>query len=310
MTPYVWRNLNLTKKSLVFFTLLLILSLFFSSAPADLPIVYRKQTGNAPFEKVDFVDESPFPEDAELLRIDILGIRQGDCILITCGGERMLVDGGETIRFDFVNRYFKDHGIDSLDYMFLTHAHDDHLQLQQRLIRRGFPVGAFYSPYDEKDTWQLWKPLLADLRAKEIPYYKVVTGDVLHVGKAELTVYRNTASGLSMNDQSAALMVRYGGASVFLTADIAGETQHWLCDNYGDELDADILKSPHHGITTNLKAFLEKVSPSLVVITNASENVQKYTEQLDRLNIPRYYIMHTVHLETDGAMWYAWTDRE
>ena len=70
------------------------------------------------------------------------------------------------------------------------------------------------------------------------------------------------------------------------------------------------MKSPHHGITTNVKAFLEKVSPALVVITNASENVQKYTEQLDRLNIPRYYIMNTVHLETDGAMWYAWTDKK
>ncbi|MBR4501725.1 MAG: MBL fold metallo-hydrolase [Clostridia bacterium] len=281
-----------------------------ASASGHLPIVFREETGKAPFEDVTYVAENPFPEGTELLQVDFLGIRQGDCVLISSCGETMLLDGGETIRFDFISKYFEEHGIDHLDYMFLTHAHDDHLEIQQRLIKRGFPVGRFFSPYDEKDTWTLWKPLLKLLKEKEIPYEKVSTGDVIHVGAAELIVFRNTSEGLSMNDQSAAVMLRYKGASVLLTADIAGLTQHWLCDNYGDALDADIMKSPHHGITTNVAEFLDRVSPGLVVITNDKSNVEKYDAQLDRLNIPRYFISSTVHLQTDGAMWYVWTDRK
>ena len=297
-------------------SLLFVLGSFFffsarvSSASGHLPIVFRDESGSAPFEDVTYVTESPFPEGTELLQVDFLGIRQGDCVLITSRGETMLLDGGETIRFDFVNSYFEEHGIDHLDYMFLTHAHDDHLEIQQRLIKRGFPVGRFYSPYDENDAWTLWKPLLSLLEEKEIPHEKVSTGDVIRVGDAELTVFRNTSDGLSMNDQSASVMLRYKDASVFLTADIAGITQHWLCDNFGDALDADIMKSPHHGITTNVAEFLDRVSPGLVVITNDKSNVGKYDAQLDRLNIPRVFIFYTVHLQTDGAMWYVWTDRK
>ncbi len=299
------------KRTISFLAASLFVLLLLPSALGDVPVVFRKESGSAPYEDVTFVDESPFDGDAKLLRVDILGIRQGDCILITCGDERMLVDGGETIRFDFVyEQYFKSHGIDSLDYMFLTHAHDDHLELQQRLLKRGFPVGDFYSPYDDNDTNKLWNGLLQVLRDFGIPFHKVENEDTLHVGDAELTVWQYIADGTSLNDQSACLMVRYGDASLFLTADIGGQTEKWLCENYPDALDADIMKSPHHGIVTNVTEFLEKVSPSLVVITNTSTNSEKYSAQLDRMDIPRCYIMKTVHLETDGTMWYVWTDRE
>ena len=47
--------------------------LFPGPAAANLPIVFGKQSGYAPFEKVDTVTESPFGTDAELLRIPIYG---------------------------------------------------------------------------------------------------------------------------------------------------------------------------------------------------------------------------------------------
>ena len=75
------------------------LALLRAAALADgLPIYFQKSDTAAPYEQVEFVEGSPFAEDAELLTVDVLGIRQGDCILISCGGETMLVDGGERYR--------------------------------------------------------------------------------------------------------------------------------------------------------------------------------------------------------------------
>ena len=90
---------------------------------------------------------------------------------------------------------------------------------------------------------------------------------------------------------------------------MTGTTQHWLYDHYAEELDCDILKCFHHGNNATLSELLDALSPSLCVITNQKTYTAQNDGQLDRRDIPRYYINQTIHLETDGKMWYVWPEK-
>ena len=295
----------------LFAAALCLLMLCASAQAGDLPIYYQKneKTG-APYEAVTYMDEAPFDPDAELLTVDVLGIRQGDCILITCGGQRMLVDGGEAPRYAAVNKYLQARGIDHFDYFFLTHAHDDHLEMQERLLKKGYTVDQFISPYDESDSYSLWNPYKRQLADAGVPIRKVVTGDMIDLGGATLTFYRCDARGLTMNNHSATAMLQFGQARMFLAADIGGETQHWLLDTFGAEtFRCDVYKSAHHNRTATVPEFLDALSPGLIVNTNTRSSTKTGERQQDSRDIPRYYISTgTIHLSTDGARWYAWQE--
>ena len=294
------------------FAAALCLLLCFGTALADsLPIYFQKSEGNsAPYEKVQYLDEAPFDADADLLTVDVLGIRQGDCILITCGGERMLVDGGEAQRYTAVRKYLEKYGIEHFDYFFLTHAHDDHLEMQEQLIKKGYTVDQLISPYDDSDSYSLWNPYKQLLAQNGVPIRKIVTGDVLQLGGATLTFYRWDDPGQTMNNHSACAMLQFGDARMFLAADIGGETQHWLLESFGAEaFKCDVYKTAHHNRTATVSEFLDAMDPGLAVNTNTRSSTKMGENQQDRRDIPRYYISTgTVHLSTDGTQWYVWQE--
>lgn len=296
------------------FFLIFCLFVLTTAARADsLPIYHQPNDKNqAPYETVEYLDEMPFAADAELMQVDVLGIRQGDCIVITCGGQRMLVDGGENqaVRTRVVDAYLKENGIDHFDYFFLTHAHDDHLEMQQRLIKKGVTPDVVLSPYDENDSYPLWNDYKRQLNKAGIPFQKVVTGDVVELGGATLTFYRWNDKGLTMNNHSATAMLQFGDARMFLAADIGGETQHWLLKTFGAEaFKCDVYKTAHHNRTATVTEFLDALDPGLAVNTNTRSSTQVGDKQQDRRDIPRYYISTgTIHLVTDGTQWYVWQE--
>lgn len=291
--------------------LLLASTLLCAAQAESLPIYFKKNENNsAPYEKVQYVEEAPFDADAALLTVDVLGIRQGDCIIITCGGQHMLVDGGEAQRYTAVNKYLQKYGIDHFDYFFLTHAHDDHLEMQERLLKKGYTVDQFLSPYDESDSYSLWNPYKKQLADAGVPITKVVTGDVIDLGGATLTFYRWDDPKQTMNNHSACAMLQYGETRMFLAADIGGETQHWLLETFGAEpFKCDVYKTAHHNRTATVPEFLDAMDPGLAVNTNTRASTKAGENQQDRRDIPRYYISTgTIHLSTDGTQWYAWQE--
>lgn len=299
------------KKTICMLTTICLLFVFAGGALAgNLPIHHQPTQIEAPYETVEYLDESPFSEEDDILQVDVLGIRQGDCIIITCGGLNMLVDGGEGWRFPYVDAYLKEKGITGFDYFFLTHAHDDHLEMQEKLIQAGYTVGQVISPYDEKDSYSLWNPYRKLLEQKGIPYTKVVTGDVIELGGATLTIYRRDAKGINMNNHSAAAMLRFGDAAMFLAADIGGETQHWLLENFDPaEFQCDVYKTAHHNRTATVPEFLTAMDPALAVITNTRSSTEVGEKQLDGRDIARYYITTgTIRMETDGTQWYVYQE--
>lgn len=291
---------------------LLVFSCILPLAAADTLPIYHKpdKSTSAPYEKVEELAEPPFAADAETMRVDYVGIRQGDCIVIRVGGKTMLIDGGEGWRMNYVESYLKKYNIDGFDVMFLTHAHDDHIEIQEELIKAGYWVGKVISPYDDDDSYKLWNSYKRLLQEKNIPYETYGSFDTMEFGGATLHFFRNDNPKASMNNHTLVAVLQYGDAKVMLMGDGEGETQHYLVNNVDAEmLKCDIYKAAHHGRTAAVAKFLNAVDPGLTVVTNTKSSTATHDNQMNQRNIPRYYISTgTVCTETDGTQWYVWQE--
>jgi hypothetical protein len=71
-----------------------------------------------------------------------------------------------------------------------------------------------------------------------------------------------------------------------------------------DELDADILKYPHHGVAKAGWNYLKHISPELAVITNGRYNVKNTRKDAEKRGIDLLYTTDgAVRLRTDGIVW-------
>ena len=72
-----------------------------------------------------FRNQIPKPVTGEL-NVYFIDVGQADSVFLTCNGESMLIDGGNAEDAPTVTSFIKNLGIDTLDYVVATHAHEDH----------------------------------------------------------------------------------------------------------------------------------------------------------------------------------------
>ena len=60
------------------------------------------------------------------LTVTFLDVGQGDCILVSCDGQHMLIDGGAPEASQIVYSFLKQKNINHLSYLLSTHPHNDH----------------------------------------------------------------------------------------------------------------------------------------------------------------------------------------
>ena len=132
-------RINNTKRSLI---LLLVLMLWITASAAlaehTTPRVYHApRTGKAPFMEVPEAAVSPLAEGQDTLDVYFINIGIGDAMMLSCGGETMLIDGGTYSRYPRLTAFLESKEIRSFDYIFVTHGHDDHVQGPDRLLAKG-----------------------------------------------------------------------------------------------------------------------------------------------------------------------------
>lgn len=245
-----------------------------------------------------------------LLRLTVIDVDRSDAMLLECGGEAMMVDGGSG---EFKERVFDAvdaAGVTRFQYLFNTHADSDHIHgLMYLMSSKRYQVDMFASPNEESYQGALGLHSYAVRLTKmlDIPYHQVEDGEQLTLGGAQLQVMRNLEPW-GPNARSAVLMVTFGECRVLLTGDIDARTMEHYVEKYGAEaLKADILKAPHHGIATIGDAFREAVAPEVIFVTNMRENSTSFHVYMTRI-APEIRLMYagdgTIVMETDGADWY------
>lgn len=302
--------------AIVLLTIIIMTNLFIYDV--ELPYVFLSKTGSDVihdpsgrgflYENSPISEISPIESGKELLIVDIINIGTGDAIFLRCGNETMLIDGGSRGKEKTLERYFQNNGITDIHYFFNTHPHDDHIQAQEALIRNGILPGEYLSMFHKEYGNEDHQNLVKQINKHNVPYLQVKNGDFMMLGNAELTFFNDDRGipNTPLNGRSMMLNVKFGNSTILFTADVTGENLAYLCQKYPELANADILKSPHHGINRLRSEVFESISPQMVVITSNKKTGNNLATQLRSRRIPHYFIsMGTVRLETDGNVWYV-----
>ena len=248
------------------------------------------------------------PEDwqeRELLRVTILETGRSDAMLLECGGEIMMIDGGSDSYHEALRHDMEARGITRFKYLFNTHPDNDHICGLRRLMEAGFVVGTFLSPFPIDMDYSYQQEAVRTAIEQGVSWQMVFDGDVLSLGPASVKVRRcNAVKG--RNAHSAVAMICFGEARMLLCADINGMTQRWFLADDPEGLKADIIKVPHHGVTAMVSEFLTAVDPSLVCVTNTRQSGQAAQYQAESRKLPCLCSGEgEIVLETDGVDWYV-----
>ena len=214
---------------------------------------------------------------AETLVIHFLDVGQGDAALIQCGGQTLMIDGGDKNANQFIYSYLTELGLTHLDYIIATHPHDDHVKgLATALVV--CDAGTVYSPvtkYDGDGFRDFTDKLTERGLGITIPH----RGDTFNLGSATVIFLTEPQEFWDLNDQSLMVKIVFGNTSFLFTGDAAWDAEQDAIFS-GIDLKADILKVGHHGaITSTSQAFLDAVQPKYAIISIGAGN--KYGHPAD-----------------------------
>jgi competence protein ComEC len=211
------------------------------------------------------------------LVVKVLDVGQGDAILVRAGGQVLLVDTGDVPARDKLVSYLKAQGITTIDKLFITHPHADHLGGFAAIVDN-FTIKQVYDS-GQSTTTALYRQYLAAIEKKKIPFTVLTAGDGvdLSVGVALQVLGPAkpllTGTDADSNNNSLVLRLTFGKFAMLLAGDAEQAEETEIVHRYGRNLQSAVLKSGHHGSrTASSPAFLKAVAPEAALISVGATN--------------------------------------
>ena len=255
-------------------------------------------------------------DEREGLRVAVLDVGQSDAILLSQGEHHLLIDCGTTLARNDLLGELSYLGVDELEYLLLTHLHEDHIGNARVLLER-YPVGALLTSAAESadSVAEMTYGAAAESNCTHTVLRK---GDSFALGDAccEVLFAANDADD-EPNNGSIVLRVQYGETVLLFTGDAEAALEETLLYYYPDgRLDCDFLKVGHHGSdTATTDRFLAATTPHFAAISCGKDNEYGFPHKrvLDSLAacgavVARTDISGTLIYESDGEAlrFYAW----
>ena len=251
----------------------------------------------------------PTAADTATLEVHFLDVGQGDCAIVLCDGETMVIDGGPRGTSQYVYSYIRDTlQLTHIDYVISTHPHLDHVGGLAAVLNAA-PVDLILTPVTEWNS-KAFKSMLEYAELQGAPLSVPQEGDTLELGGATITILHCWPEAVQQsrtNDSSIVLRIDYGSTSFLFTGDAEDWSEYMMIDA-GANLKADVLKVSHHGSgTASTEEFLQTVQPEYAVISVGENNEYGHPHKnvLDRLStigatILRTDQLGTIKIESDG----------
>ena len=220
----------------------------------------------------------------------IVGIDKAHWFMIDC-----FADSVSSV--SSIKRCLQENHIDKLDFLLITHFHQDHIGNFEELIRSNLVKKVYVPDAAKTNTTSGTNGMDAttingiNVRLKAaadratVPYEIAPNGKVDFNG-AELTFYNNSDDDYTYyntgakhannyNNLSIALMVKYIGRTFISEGDCLTEAMLHNVDNV--PANVDLLKAHNHGLT-NMPLAYKKVSPRDAVILASRTELRKGTQ--------------------------------
>jgi len=238
-------------------------------------------------------------------QMHFIDVGQALSVLVECDGQFMLYDGGNVDDGSLVVSYLQSQGVEQLEYVFCSHAHEDHVGGLAAALAY-FPAYHVYSPVTEAST-KCFKDFVKYTQQQNLQVEVPTVGTQWALGSATVTMLGPVAQYEETNDTSIVLRIDYGATSFLLTGDMEADAERDLVAS-GANLKVDVLQVGHHGSSTSTSyVFLNAVLPKMGIISCGVNNKygHPHEETLSILrdagvDVYRTDLLGTITVSSDG----------
>lgn len=238
----------------------------------------------------------PFFSEREKGKLYVFAIDVGQAdstLILLPDGENMLIDAGNREDTKLVTEFIRELGIRKLDYVIATHPHEDHIGGMSGVIK-SFDVENFYMP-DAVNTTVYYEDMIDALYEEDVKVLTAKKGVIVKNDDCRVEMLSpRTMEYDDLNHVSAVVRIVYGENSFILMGDAEKINEYDIMEDYGNEIESDVLKIGHHGSDTSSSYdFLKTVNPELAFISLGAENDyghphKEVKSRLKKLEIPYY----------------------
>ncbi len=266
------------------------------------------QASESVFSKVTVGDVAP---TEGVLQTAFLDVGQGNCFVTLLDNEAYIVDCGGTKEPGIVAAdYLTSAGIDTVQFVLISHLHDDHANGLSDLCAEK-EILEIIIPYTEGDA-SLYAEITA-LAAEEGAVLTVIEEDTQRaLGNSTLRLLTKHLDPTSddQNENSIVGLCEYGNYRVMFTGDITSKAEKRMVSAYGNALKCDVLSVPHHGSkSSSCESFLKACSPLYAVVSVGAKNSYGHPteEAINRISnigatLLRTDKLSTITIRSDGKM--------
>ncbi|PEJ56221.1 MULTISPECIES: ComEC/Rec2 family competence protein [unclassified Bacillus (in: firmicutes)] len=226
------------------------------------------------------------------LLVYFFDVGQGDSmVMILPNGKTVLIDGGDVEHGGAVIKKLKRLHVNAIDLLVSTHPDIDHIGgllkvMNSVKISKILDSGKKYNSH----SYYLYKK---EAFQKNIPISIARLNEKIVLDpNVDITVLNSGKKSYTNNNSSIVLKVKYADISILLTGDIERKAEQRLIKS--ENIDAQVLKIPHHGSSTSTsEAFLFAVNPTVAILSYDKFNLfghphRSVMKRLNHLGIKQY----------------------
>lgn len=276
---------------------------------------------------------SLIPGHRPVLKVDVIDVGAGDCILVrTPTGRTMVIDGGGSDAGDHSRRavespigekvvvpFLRSAGVAEINVLLITHPHGDHVGGLAAVVR-DMKVDDVLDGTNLPYSPGAYDALQTQIRAAHISEYPARRGATINFGdgvrgeilnpSAQGRSYGTGDDNDTINNYSAVLRLTYGKTVMLFDSDAESDAESNMLRAYpAAHLRADFLNVGLHGSrNTSSDAWLDAVQPRIAVISCAKNNTFAHPspETLARLTSHHVRVLRTdrdgtIEIESDGT---------
>ena len=216
----------------------------------------------------------------EEITLEFIDVGQGDACLVRLRDKNILIDTGGSIfgNFDIGENillpYLRKTGVKTLDAVFLSHFHADHVKGLLPLFGN-INIENIFIGYESSEN-PLYEEIIKSSKERNITLNLVTIKNRLKLDQTSsievLHPPRDIRRYDGENDKSLVFILNIYDRKVLFTGDIEEKSEDYIVNN-SDKRKVDIIKVPHHGSKTSSKQeLIEHFNPKVAIIQLGKNN--------------------------------------